>query len=861
MSTLKAIKAMNAASSTRYALKALKGLRSTVKIRSIKDLPPAIRFPATRDLEAKNVIEEALDNMIENRGVTLLKYTPEIKVNGLPDTKNSTVLDESSIFSDVDALKRANEVSDPVEGTGNEVRAKYAEVFSSMDPRLQKFIKSASTKEELSKYLEEANLDKTLKEYLETLVSEKDFELENIEISDPLAAEALRFRRRPSEFIAQARFEDLQRRLILHGGTDIKNVLDDVKYTNIAEEVTDESFRNDPIQSVFDLAEKLGAIWSGEVSNEDEAKVMNDFTRQENKLFKLLSGEQLEGEILHSSERARIFQAYREVYQNDPEKVELLNKLAQIQIPNRDHVKRNFLISLRRLLSEIYYDIPNIKMRVEKINQITEWIRNQAWLMDEYQRKWDQIELEHAEATLDKTDFAIVQRRFQIEQQIRLAQIRDPKANLQEAMQLQQQNDQALLDAVLKEQSEYRNALEPIVNVIKQANEVRYNLWNQHQKEIEPFVASSQLGAVIDKLNGIHSHTQLRINGLIMNKAKSSFEKILTKEQFDEFNQTICEIIIQNQESNKTNTYLVELHERLQLIGTQFHYKQFQRYTDTIQRSKKSEAQQEVESFLVELKSNARQQALDPTLANAPISHSYFTRDTVNKFFDIVLKYPEIKEEIRKQFVPKKYLKKSLVPRHSLRAVRRLTAKSEYLQHPQEKKVWLSTNVRELKLNEEEKARFDQIMEAAEKNVGKTRRYKKETGRINLTCNMFETREANAAYLRQTLIQLQRMAKDKTIPLESPVEVTKPDPFSAMAARVSNTEMEDEQSKQALQVWGDLKRQGKKFVFADITYGYGKEEVKKTGELADDEEYVYEEIEEEVTDEEYFSETDVDEIK
>jgi hypothetical protein len=196
-------------------------------------------------------------------------------------------------------------------------------------------------------------------------------------------------------------------------------------------------------------------------------------------------------------------------------------------------------------------------------------------------------------------------------------------------------------------------------------------------------------------------------------------------------------------------------------------------------------------------------------------------------------------------------------------AHKRLTSKPGTLVHPEEKKVWLRARVRDMGLTPTEKLRLEQIMFAADANSGThNKRYIKETGEIRLTCDMFAQRETNAAYLRQMLMQLKLTAQDETIELEAPKQKRVFTPLQDLEEYVENASKEDEQSKKALQVWNELKKQGKARVGARETYGYGTQATADEDELASDEEYVYEEVIEEVTDdEEYFSETDVDELK
>lgn len=150
----------------------------------------------------------------------------------------------------------------------------------------------------------------------------------------------------------------------------------------------------------------------------------------------------------------------------------------------------------------------------------------------------------------------------------------------------------------------------------------------------------------------------------------------------------------------------------------------------------------------------AREHCADPSMANVPISHAYFTNETVDQFFDmgivlnqnsliyeIVLRHPEVKEQIRAKFMPKKYIKRVLVPRYEMRSVRRLTPKSDALVHPVEKKVWLTTNAKYMKLNEEETKRLTQIMQQADGGkASKTSRYISSSGILRLTCDLFETK-------------------------------------------------------------------------------------------------------------------------
>jgi hypothetical protein len=189
-------------SSTRYALKALKALRSGVKLRSIRDLPPAIKYP-TRDIAAKEVIEHAFEHIIQTGQITTLKYTHTLPtLNGIKNTEELDVLDESAIFNDVDALKRATEVSDPVEGTGAQVREKYADAFHNLDPRLQKIMKECSTREQLRRRLEEAKLDLNVREYMELVADPQKYNAAtNLENDDYLGEAALRMRKKVCEHL------------------------------------------------------------------------------------------------------------------------------------------------------------------------------------------------------------------------------------------------------------------------------------------------------------------------------------------------------------------------------------------------------------------------------------------------------------------------------------------------------------------------------------------------------------------------------------------------------------------------------------------------------------------------------------
>lgn len=199
-----------ASASTRYALKALKGLRSIIKIRTIKDLPPSILYPTKNDVVARETIEKALDNLLESRETTVLKFKQDIQVNGLPNFDDKIILDESSVFSDVEALKRANEVEvsfyidfwqvnfwkDPVEGTGAQVREKYVQAFHNLDPRLQRLMKQYNTKEQLNRHLDSLQLDWTLKDYLKLIADPEAYTKAIGKDLDAVTEEALRKRRR-----------------------------------------------------------------------------------------------------------------------------------------------------------------------------------------------------------------------------------------------------------------------------------------------------------------------------------------------------------------------------------------------------------------------------------------------------------------------------------------------------------------------------------------------------------------------------------------------------------------------------------------------------------------------------------------
>ncbi|KAL0484790.1 arcB [Acrasis kona] len=879
----------------RYAIKAMKSMKSMIKVRTVDDLPPSVLRPALNDEKAREQLKKILEGIKESGMVTDYQTIHSgISVDGLPEVNT---LDTTSFMSEPDYLKRATNTKTPEKGTGVTARLEHSRQFGGLDPRLQNILKPFKTTEALKEHLSQLKVESKIADYLALLSDESAYLDACFEKEvDPLTEKAIKYRKNPSEFIQHQRFHRLLSDIVFYGlDAEEVNKLESISYTSIKEEVEYENFLQDPVDTVAKLAAQVGSIWSGTVTDENEAEVIAKFQRFENELYNSNNGILDAERIKHKpSHRAQRFRAFPTAYQSE-EKLKYIDELSRVRILNPSEARIKFILLLRRKLADYTFDAKEQAEKKAHAKEIAEWVREYLSKMNQHKDQFDEIHdrYENDEFVKNETQIRSILRQEKMRTQKESEesegseqQVQD-KQEFSKLVQLQKRNDEIFFERLeneLESSPSDSEVVTPILSVVKNVQQFKYQLLDQHSEQLQKVMATNHASTILDHLEDRQSNaTDLhKLNQQIMNQTQSKYSELLDQQQYKSMVSQLKKIITERTAMDQPRKYLCELYTKIQLIGTHFHVKQFdtmkqQNETTTTNSVAHEKARKLLDRLIVIARNHSRDH---PDL---PHETSYLNPETINRMISLISSDPLIMKQIKTAFLPKNYLKKQIVPPHKLYAVKNFACGPNYVNQT-ESRVRLTAKISDLKLNKVQTTRFKQIMLAAA-DGHKSKRFNVHDGSIYLKCRMFDTREANASYLKSTLVELKRLAMDDTIQLNAPIQ-KQPSTFDKIKERFSNLSDHDPDSEEALTKWIKLKKMGKFYVGADETYGFDYHwggSAKQEGDaavvapemsqvaveeeaLGEDEEYVTETIEEYLTDDEdnpedYFSETDVDEMK
>ncbi len=845
---------------TRFAWKALKGLKTLRLTPTIPELPPSIRYTFEKDEMTSKYVQHWIDTSLKNGGVILdPKHTDDISLNLLPpqhkqhQTSSSSSIEDyaksnnallQTLLDSKDAktwnpelrrlLNQVRESTDPVQS--------FELMSQRMDPQTRALLYGLIQNAVKSQSADPQNRDDTAEEAMfQALRAEREKFLQILEKTQKstLVLDDLLIKRLDQSHLEQQLRLSHEKRL------------NELATTNPFDRVEAEYNTLNPIEAYLEASKlfiKLGETDEAVNSDANEAEAIRRLTAVENDFasnFESLYKKQKKGQQL--TRVAARYKAMTEVLRSnitqtmDERQVNHLKRYyAELRsLPPMSFVSfDDFLnvVDVQPLVHQVVVSSSstealnalrsNLKQQWEAYLQQTAPLRqlNQRFVAEQKaylspeQHTIVSLQLERENLLLDlySADFVgadvskIVGRINEIDAQGREAlfkQVEQGAAgdkSVLDAVQVVRQLVQA--DMKLRDTPEYKNTLGRFQGANQFTSYFHPEITQQHLSQLDVKIAS-QLSKEIDAVMSQETFATLSAN---LKKYIQGLDTTLSQQR---------EQLVKTVHHRRNVNEVYQMLQRYGIKETETQALRIQKAVEAqaVRSVKEDQAIHKQINELIELTTSE-------IIAKNSIQNGFMSTPVLEKVVSILESSPAVKEQFRSLIVPKRYYdrevqlqKSGRVPLKS-KVVKRVTisALPEGFRRKGDKKVVLTARVKDLGLNDVQKKRLIAIAGP---------KYIKESDTIRLVVRMFETPEEGEVYAKNYLHELVEVAKNDQLEFEAVIEEAQSTPLQRLEKLYADLQGEDEQSAEALSKWIMYKETGKKGVGADLTYGEGVKEV------------------------------------
>jgi len=868
---------------TRYAWKALKGLKSLRLTPTTSELPPSIRYTLDKDEATRKYFQHAMDQTLQNGGITTdFKHADHIQVNLFESKSSTTILDDHTKNTNdllqtlLDSketkfwnpelkqlLVDVREAEDPVQAFELMSQRMEPQTRALLLGLIQNSKNSQSSDAQQKQQSAEEEIMKVLRAERENFLKVMEATQKSSNVIDDLLIKRL-----DSKHIEQQLRESYERRM------------KSLETTNPFDRVEAEFNTLNPIEAYMEaskLFHKLGETNAD--TNEAEAmrritKIEQDFSHNYESLYKKeKKGQKLSpvaarykamteslrtsaAKTLDAREEEHLKRYYAQVKNLPPisfvsfseilnifEIQPLIQQYKQIRSGSNDKKQLGEIVStLRENLKQQWETYLQYTAPLRELNKKFTEEQKSYLSPEEHQIATLQLERDNLLLELHAADFynadvsKIASRINQVDGQAReilfkqAEQAAAGNSDVIEAVQIVRKLVQA--DLKLRETAEYKQQLAKYQNphsfmsffhpedTQEQLNQLQANMAAQLSKEIDAVLSK-------EKLQTLTAGLKKFIHGLDTTLSQPREQLTLNT-------------------NKRRNVYGV--YELLQKFGIKQSEVQVSHLQKAAKSAKKTEQEHEVLKQVEELTDILRSEIISKN----SIQEGLMSLPVLEKITSITQNSPAVKEQVRSLILPKKYFDRETqlqkTGRVSLKSkvVKRMTisAMPDGFRRKGDRKVVLTAKVKDLGLNDIQKKRLIAIAGT---------KYLRDTDSIKIIVRMFETPEEGEVYAKNYLYELVEAAKNDQLEFEPVPEVAVSSPLERLERLYSELNGEDEQSADALSKWIMYKETGKKTVGADLTYGEGVRDVvygdKESKSIKDQYGYT---IQEEEDEEEFF---------
>lgn len=885
---------MQAHTTTRFAWKAMRGLKVIRLTPKTSELPPSIQYTLNRDKTLVPYFQHAIDQILANGGAILdPKHTDNISINLFNQSDKSSIFEEQSksdsqLFQILLDSKETKSWDPDLRRLLIDVRqsADPADAFEKMSQRMDphtrgllmgliQSIRNSQTVNKKQDQEEDNQLSMALEDEKNNFLKTMESTLKSTNVMDDLLLKRL------DENYAR---EELKSSYEKH--------MNNLTSTNPFERVDAEYHTLNPIEAYVEASKLLRQVGEpGENANENEAEAFKKFAKIENDFsshfesnlkkdssakkltptaakYKAMT-EQLRSGVtktLDQREEEHLNRYYSQVKTLPPSSFlsftdvfnvlhvqPLLAQFSKIQSePENKQQLEQILSGVRENLKNQWESYLKAVAPLRELNQIFTQEQKSYLSSEEFQLATMRLEKESLHLELFSADFynsdvtRIVEKIDQIDAQAyeiiftQIEQIVAGNKDVTDALSIVRKLAQVELklrsEPAIQQSMRYQDA-HPLVLVFH-PNDTAEQL-AIHQKKMATEL-SKETDAILSREQFKNLTTSIK---KFINEIDSSLN--LPREQ------------LVNNSNNRRK--VAELYQLFQ----QFGIKQTEAQVDLLQKSSQNKGSSVPEDAkLLKLIEEVMEVSRAEMISKGSIQEGLLSMKVLEKLSQVLEASPAIREQARNLILPKKYLdresqlKKSgkVPPKCNIVKKMTISAMPDGFRRKGDRKVVLTARLRDLGLNEIEKKRISHLAGP---------KYNKDSDTIRIVVRMFETTEEGVSYAKNYLHELIEAAKNDQLQFDVVPLIEEISPIDLLQRTYSKLNEEDEQSADALEKWIMFKETGKKTVGADLTYGEGVRDVvrgdKEAKATKDEYGYNIQEEDEDDEDEFFVPETDEDE--